>query len=174
MTSSATGRRRGCGEGGHEIEKGLELGDAVFGGGVEVAEVGRAGESEGDGHDANEGEGGAEGDDGGGGLGGTIEPVMRVPDGPDVEGVGSPAGDDEGAEHQENRREGDVAAVADEVKDQEGNRIIGERDEAVGDDMEFGEGGIPEMALAVGHEGAAAQFLKPVFHRGGEVKEWEG
>ena len=80
------------------------------------------------------------------------QPVVRVPQRPDLEGMGGAAGHDEAPEGQDHPVERDVVAAAvDEVRERGGDGQIRDRDDGVAADVQGHERPLPEVAMPVGH-----------------------
>jgi hypothetical protein len=78
--------------------------------------------------------------------------------------VRRPAGDDERAEHDEQKREWDVAALADEVEEGGRDREVRDRDQRVGDDVQRHERRLPRIAVPVRQEIPPEQALHEIRH----------
>ncbi len=127
--------------------------DLAFEQPVHTLELGRTTQSERGRQDRNQRERGRQRDHRGRQLHQPLDPVIRVPDGPDVEEMGDAAGGDERAEHHEHPGERDlVAALGDEEDQGRRDHEVGERDQAIRTDMQPDDLGQPEIAIAVRHE----------------------
>ena len=74
------------------------------------------------------------------------------------------AGDDEDGETEVDRAKLEVGPTADKVDQGDRDRVVGEGDQGVGDDVEPDDAGLPHVAHAVRHEAVARKNAVQKIH----------
>lgn len=119
---------------------------------VDLLQLAAAGQAQRQRHDVPQSCRRPQGRRGGQHLDPALHPIVGIPQGPDRHDVGRAAGENEQPEQQEDPRERQIPPLPHEVRQHHRDRVVGSRDQPVGDRVQPDELGPPHEAHAMRHE----------------------